>query len=41
MLTGEDSGKFLPTSLLIKDVRKKTMHAIMGENKELTFIKQE
>ena len=41
MLAGEDSGKFLPTSLLIKDVRKKTMHAIMGENKELTFIKQE
>ena len=41
MLTGEDSGKFLPASLLIKDVSKKTMHAILSENKELTFIRQE
>ena len=41
LLAGEDSGKFLPTSLLINDVGKKTMHAILSENKELTFFRQE
>lgn len=41
LLVGEDFGNFFPTSLLIKDVRKKTMHAILSENKELTFIRQE
>ena len=40
LFVGENSEKFLPTSLLIKDVSKKTMHAILNENKELTFIKQ-
>lgn len=39
-LVGEYSDKILPTSLLIKDVSKKTMHAILGENKELTFVRQ-